>query len=421
MILTSETQNFIRLHADDDVRELALKSDNSRSNEANIDLPFALDQIRGRQIARHKLPSWAAVDGIIYPPHISMEQCSSEVTARYKARVAERFVQKERSCLVDITGGFGVDFSYLAQGFGRCVYVERQEHLCEIARHNMPLLGLSHAEVVCGDGVEWMKGQSEGAEAQSEVRNTSPTTHTPFIFLDPARRDSHGNRTYAIGDCTPDVLSFIDELAEKSEAVMIKLSPMLDWHATVEDINRAVSGHDAVREVHIISTANECKELLIIVSKKCNSPISIHCVNDEQIFTYVESEPYSRLPHASPSAGNWLFVPNSSIMKAGCFIQLGQEFNLSQLSSNSHLFVSEHEVDGFPGKCYEIIAVSSMNKKELRTALQGIEQANIATRNFPLSPDQLRKRLKLRDGGDVYIFATTTEDKQHMLYFTKKK
>lgn len=410
MNISPSTSEFIRSHADDDIRLLAL----SAKKDADLDLPFALDQIRGRQIAHHKLPLWAAVDGIIYPPHISMEQCSSEVTARYKARVAERFVQKERCCLVDITGGFGVDFSYLAQGFGRCVYVERQEHLCEIARHNMPLLGLSHAEVVCGDGVEWIKGQSEGTEA-------SPTTHTPFIFLDPARRDTHGNRTYAIGDCTPDVLSFIDELAEKADAVMIKLSPMLDWHVTVEDINRAVEGHDAVREVHIISTANECKELLILVSKKCNSPISIHCVNDEQIFTYVEYEPYSRLPHVSPSAGNWLFVPNSSIMKAGCFIQVGQKFNLSQLSSNSHLFVSEHEVDGFPGKCYEIIAVSTMNKKELHTALQGIEQANIATRNFPLSPDQLRKRLKLRDGGDVYIFATTTEDKQHMLYFTKKK
>lgn len=410
MNISPSTSEFIRSHADDDIRLLAL----SAKKDADLDLPFALDQIRGRQIAHHKLPSWAAVDGIIYPPHISMEQCSSEVTARYKARVAERFVQKERCCLVDITGGFGVDFSYLAQGFGRCVYVERQEHLCEIARHNMPLLGLSHAEVVCGDGVEWIKGQSEGTE-------TSPTTHTPFIFLDPARRDSHGNRTYAIGDCTPDVLSFIDELAEKADAVMIKLSPMLDWHVTVEDINRAVKGHDAVREVHIISTANECKELLILVSKKCNSPISIHCVNDEQIFTYVESEPYSRLPHASPSAGNWLFVPNSSIMKAGCFIQVGQKFNLSQLSSNSHLFIADHEVEGFPGKCYEIIAVSTMNKKELRTALQGIEQANIATRNFPLSPDQLRKRLKLRDGGDVYIFATTTEDKQHMLYITKKK
>ncbi len=428
MNITPDTIEFIRSHAEDDIRLLAL----SAAKNASIDLPFALDQIRGRQIARHKLPSWAAVDGIIYPPHISMEQCSSEQTARYKAGVLATYIKKEEAVFVDITGGFGVDFSYLAQDFSRCVYVERQEHLCEIARHNFPLLDLPEAEVVCGDGVEWIKGQVEDCISPPNVTTPSPSgegkgrgTNLAF-FIDPARRDSHGNRTYAIGDCTPDIIGFIDEMTEKASVVMIKLSPMLDWHATVNDINRAVKGNDAVREVHIISTANECKELLIIVSTKRKDPLKVFCVNDEQVFSFSPSSSPSNVTTPSPSGegkgrgATHLFIPNASIMKAGCFDQVGWHFDVNQISGNSHIFVADHDIADFPGKSYRNSSISSMNKKELRKALDGITQANIATRNFPLSPEQLRKRLKLRDGGDIYIFATTTADQQHVLYITRR-
>lgn len=210
---------------------------------------------------------------------------------------------------------------------------------------------------------------------------------------------------------------------------------MLDWHATVNDINRAVKGHDAVREVHIVSTANECKELLILVSTHSTEILKVFCVNEEQVFTFTPSMSSSNVTTPSPSRGGLgrgaagglgrgassvLLVPNASVMKAGCFDEIESRYGVFQISRNSHLFVSDHEVEDFPGKCYEIIAISSMNKKELRKVLQGMERANIATRNFPLSPEQLRKRLKLRDGGDVYIFATTTKEKEHMLYVTRK-
>ncbi len=197
------TADFIRSHADDDIRQLALKG----TKDPDIDLPFALDQIAGRQTARRKLPSWAASNEIIFPPHLSMEQCSSEQTARYKAEIAMRLLsQQQKATLVDLTGGFGVDFSFMAQGFQKAIYVERQEHLCNIARHNFEVLGLK-AEVVCGDSVEYLRQMP----------------HADLIFIDPARRDYHGQRTYAISDCTPDIVALRDVLMEKADHVMIKL------------------------------------------------------------------------------------------------------------------------------------------------------------------------------------------------------
>ena len=226
---------FIRQNADADVRQLALRG----TKDPEVDLPFALDQIAGRQTARHKLPSWAAIDGIVYPPHLSMEQCSSEQTARYKARLIG-----SGGTMVDLTGGFGVDFSFLARGFQRAVYVERQEQLCAIARENFRLLGLSQAEVVCADSTDYLQTMSP----------------VDFIYADPARRDNHGARTYGISDCTPDVLALRDLLLSKARRVLLKLSPMLDWRKAVSDL-----GEQYVREVHIVSVGNECKELLLLL------------------------------------------------------------------------------------------------------------------------------------------------------------
>lgn len=409
MEINTQTLSFIKEHCNDDVRKLAL----SVSKDAEIDMPFALDQIQGRQAARRKLPSWAAMDHVIYPPHISMEQCSSEFTAKYKVGIINRFINAKDSIFVDVTGGFGVDFSYLAQGFLSSVYIERQEHLCDIARHNMPLLGLHNATIVCGDGSDYLKSME--------------LAHPLAVFIDPARRDINGKRTYAISDCAPDILGFIDELAQKAEVILIKLSPMLDWHATISDINKAVKGDSAVREVHIISTGNECKELLIVVSTRSASPLRIYCVNDENDFSFYNEECDSTPAIAYPEnllSGKddnlALYVPNASIMKAGCFNLISAHFGINQISKNSHLFVGTGEICNFPGRFFHIDAITSMNKKEMKIALQGIENANITTRNFPLSPEQLRKRLKIKDGGDIYIFATTSNKGEHILIITHK-
>lgn len=385
--LVMETKEFIRLHANDDVRQLALQGD----KYPEVDMKFALQQIAGRQKARTKLPSWAAIDGIIYPPHLSMEQCSSEFTARYKAKIAG-----EGSLFVDLTAGFGVDAAWISKGFRRAVTVERQEQLCAISSENFKLLGLNHIEVVCDDDVDYLHGMS----------------HADLIFIDPARRDEHGARTYGLADCTPNVLELIGEMLEKADRIMMKLSPMLDWRKAVADV-----GH--VNEVHIVSVDNECKELILLASRN-EKPLKVICVNDDKVFEFA---PYdvavvSIPPQITP---RYLYEPNASVMKAGCYDLLSERFGLAQLDRNSHLFVSDTDVLDFPGRCFVIDRTTSMNKRELKEALSGIRQANIAVRNFPMSVAQLRERLKLKDGGETYIFATKVANQGLQLFVCRKK
>lgn len=380
------TLDFIREHADDDVRQLALRG----SKMSEVDLAYALEQIAGRQKARTKLPSWASIDGIVYPPHLSMEQCSSEATARYKASIAGK-----GALFVDLTAGFGVDMAFIAQGFQKAVHVERQPQLCAISSENYSLLGLNHIEVVCGDGVEYLHTMN----------------HADLLFIDPARRDEHGGRTYGIADCTPNVLEMLDEMLEKADRVMIKLSPMLDWRKAVSDLGK-------VNEVHIISVDNECKELLLVLSKE-EKPLRVFCVNNDERFEVVEADYPQHLP--IPQNMLYLYEPNASIMKAGCFGLLEQRFEVMQLDKNSHLFVSDKEVIGFPGREFLIEKRTSMNKRELKAALAGVDKANITVRNFPMSVAELRKRLKLKEGGEVYIFATTIANEGHQLLVCRKK
>ncbi len=460
MNISKSTLDFICKHANDDVRKLALSA--KRAEE--LDLSFALDQIAGRQKAKVKLPSWfemantamgegrykvqnedvgkavgenidkALVKGedadernfLVFPPHISMEQCSSEQTARYKKRVLDRVLSSILDCdrsrnahFIDITGGFGVDFSYLAQGFTEATYVERQEHLCEIARHNFPLLGLPHANVICKELESPLKLPILGTDLKRTCNGPETDLQGIVVFIDPARRDTNGNRTYAIGDCTPNILGFIGELLNRTAVVMVKLSPMLDWHQTVEDINRASGSGNAVREVHIVSTQNECKELLLVLSERYESALEVHCVNDDEAFVFTLSE--ANTPVSESRNAERLFVPNASVMKAGCFSEVESRFGVRQIARNSHLFVGGADVEGFPGRVFNILCVTTMNKKELKSALAGIDRANISVRNFPLSPEQLRKRLKIKDGGDIYLFATTTDEEEHVIYITKKE
>lgn len=387
MLANQATLDFIQQHRTDDVRRLALQG----VKHPEVDITLALEQIAGWQKARTKLPSWAARDGIIYPSHLSMEQCSSEATAIYKARIAGKGRR-----FVDLTAGFGVDAAFIAEGFQQVVTIEQQEKLCAITSENYRLLGLSHVEVRCGDGVEYLHSME----------------HADVIFIDPARRDEHGGRTYGIADCTPNVLELREELLVKADRVIIKLSPMLDWRKAVEDLKK-------VNEVHIVSVDNECKELLLVLSGSSKS-LQVFCVNDGQIFTFMPVSTQSFPLPSLPSSFQFLYVPNASIMKAGCFGELAERFQIAPLDKNSHLFVSDSEVSGFPGRCYIIEKITSMNKRELKEALTGIRQANIAVRNFPLSVAELRKRLKLQDGGDTYIFATTVADKGHQLLICHK-
>ena len=511
-IMNQATFDFIRQHQDDDVRQLAFLG----SKYPEVDMPFALDQIRGRKMARVKLPRWASFEGIIYPPHISMEQCSSEQTALYKAELAARllglspsssengeekekesenasnlhlseicefagkgavdskFAKNEATCkkqqilteskenvyetkekphqgdfseeigFVDLTGGFGVDFSYIASRLGvKSMYVERQTHLCEAAKENFGRLGLKNAIVKNGDGIEVLhsfaskKDDAASADDSLGIIYDQPLSllktklGLKLIFIDPARRDDAGNKVVSLKDCTPDVTLLQEEMLSKADYVIIKLSPMLDWH-------RAISELSHVREVHIISVNNECKELLLVLSArnmgvmeassadgevKHAGSLRIYCVNDAQSFVCEELDMESSSVKIAPPVleeMQYLYEPNASLMKAGCFGVLSERYGARMLSKNSHLFVSSEPIVDFPGRSFRIIAISSFNKKELKRHLSGITKANIATRNFPLSVAELRKRLKLKDGGETYIFATTLSDESHVLVITEK-
>ena len=445
--MNQATQDFIRQHQDDDVRQLAFLG----SKYPEVDMPFALDQIRGRKMARVKLPRWASLEGIIYPPHISMEQCSSESTALYKAELAARLLAlpvsssfSEEIGFVDLTGGFGVDFSYIAARLGvKSMYVERQAYLCEAAKENFGRLGLKNAIVKNGDGIEVLHSfHPKKKDAASDDDSLGITYDQPrsllktnpglkIIFIDPARRDDAGNKVVSLKDCTPDVTVLQEEMLSKADYVIIKLSPMLDWH-------RAISELSHVREVHIISVNNECKELLLVLSArnmgdmeassadgevKHAGNLRIYCVNDAQSFVCDESDMESSPVRIAPPVleeMQYLYEPNASLMKAGCFGVLSGRYDVRMLSKNSHLFVSQAPIEAFPGRSFRIIAISSFNKKELKRHLSGITKANIATRNFPLSVAELRKRLKLKDGGETYIFATTLSDESHILVITEK-
>ena len=445
--MNQATQDFIRQHQDDDVRQLAFLG----SKYPEVDMPFALDQIRGRKMARVKLPRWASLEGIIYPPHISMEQCSSESTALYKAELAARLLAlpvsssfSEEIGFVDLTGGFGVDFSYIAARLGvKSMYVERQAYLCEAAKENFGRLGLKNAIVKNGDGIEVLHSfHPKKKDAASDDDSLGITYDQPrsllktnpglkIIFIDPARRDDAGNKVVSLKDCTPDVTVLQEEMLSKADYVIIKLSPMLDWH-------RAISELSHVREVHIISVNNECKELLLVLSArnmgdmeassadgevKHAGNLRIYCVNDAQSFVCDELDMESSSVIIAPPVleeMQYLYEPNASLMKAGCFSVLSERYGARMLSKNSHLFVSSEPIAAFPGRSFRIIAISSFNKKELKRHLSGITKANIATRNFPLSVAELRKRLKLKDGGETYIFATTLSDESHILVITEK-
>lgn len=397
------TAEFIREYRERDIRQLALQA----NRFPDVDMPYALDQIQGWQIARRKLPKWAACDGVIFPPHLSMEQCSSEPTAQYKLNLAMEWASRvgHASRMTDLTGGFGVDFSFTSCAFTAATYVERNEQLCHIVEHNLPLLGLNNATVVCADAVEYLS-------------TIEPQT---MLFLDPARRDEHGAKTVMLADCTPDVVQLLPKLLEKSRFTMLKLSPMLDWHKAVDDLQ------GTVREVHIVSVGGECKELLLVLSTVVESELKVYCADlstasdTSSLFVYT---PGSSAPVVNSKLktqnSKFLHEPNASIMKAGCFDELAAAYGVSPVSRNSHLFLSDEPVEDFPGRSFVVERVTTMNKGELRKALVGIEKANIATRNFPLTVAELRKRLKIKDGGDVYIFATTTAEGEHLLLISRK-
>lgn len=440
-----DTWDFIRKHAQDDVRKLALK----RPTNPNVDLKEALVQIEGYQTARKKLPLWAENPQLVYPPRISMEQCSSETTALYKQQVVRRLLQGLSGPLsmADMTGGFGIDFSYLAPLFDRAYYIEQQEILCRIAQHNLKVLGLKQAEVLHGDGVERMPEQA-------------PLT---LVFIDPARRDQQGKKTVALSDCTPDLSAIQERIRSCSRFCMAKLSPMLDIHQALQELK-------GVSEVHVVSVDNECKELLLIlasgetenttgfataekrqetddnlasatekaeevaankledasttsISKQSNvkkpAETRICCINlqkgEQQTFEYTAQEEASAEAVYTDQPGAYLYEPNTSLLKAGAYKCLCARFGVRKLHPNSHLYTSDTLCADFPGRRFRVTGSRTFSKQDLKQIARDIPQANITIRNFPSTVQELRKKLKIKEGGDRYLFATTLKNEQRII------
>ena len=395
-------QEFILSHRQDKVEELAL-----RKVPEEVDLRFCLQQIQGWQLARHKLPSWSHGEGILYPPKLSMEQCSSEQTGLYKKDLVSRKIHAEaRQSMADLTGGFGVDFSFLASLFQEATYVECQEQLCRVASHNLPLLGLPEAHVVQADSKDYLSSMNE----------------VDFLFLDPARRDESGRKTVALSDCTPCVPDLLPLLLKKAKMVMLKLSPMLD-------ISQALRELGGVEEVHVLSVDGECKELLLCVNGSfMGTPLMVASGLSTKGGKTFRIKAKTLLPTSSQGdvreedlqQGLYLYEPDAAVLKAGLQDVLPDRYGVRKLHPFSNLYISSSLVDDFPGRCFVLQNWSRFGKKELKAFLREIPQANLAVRNFPKTVAELRREWKLREGGSKYLFATTLSDGSHILLCNTK-
>lgn len=373
--------DFILQHRNDDPRDLALR----QSRYPDVDIPYVVQQISAWQTAKKKLPLWADTEGIEFPVHLSMEQCSSQLTAEYKASIIPNL-----DSVTDLTAGFGVDATMFGRKAKHLTYIERNEELCRIANNNLPLLGIPDFEILNADGTELL----------------SSLPHQSLLYLDPARRDEHGGKTVQICDCTPDVTQLQDKLLEKADYVMIKLSPMLD----IANVTRELK---CIHEIHIVSVDNECKEILVILSKEAKE-LTTHCINltknGQQTFSVHDNE-REAVCNFSTEVSTYLYEPNVSIMKAGCFRSLAQTYNVAKLHPSSHLYTSDELCPDFPGRIFRTEAVHTFKDK----ALKQIKKANLTVRNFPSSVADLRKRLKISEGGDTYLFATTLADESKVI------
>ena len=430
-----DNKEFVRKHLNDDVNKLAL----SKFPE-EIDKQFVIRQIQARQVLSKKLPSWAESDELVFPKKLSLEQCSSELTAKYKALLLStnphessrkisdnscilvdekeirvntcRSVEK-KGILVDLTGGMGVDTSFLSDNFDKTYYVEMQEELCDIARHNFKILN-KNIEVVNDNAEHFLTTCGE----------------VDCIYLDPARRDENGRKMVSLHDCSPDVAELQDVLFEKAKTVMVKLSPMLDIDIVKKELKN-------IKEIHIVAVKNECKEILVILGQQTlpiahGSQLIATDLREKWNFSFTEDEEQNAEWTLADKVGRYLYEPGAAFMKAGCFKLLSQKYNLDKLHRNSHLYTSDVLVPDFPGRIFEVINVVPFDKKAKKNLWETTSlssqliahgsqpKASIAVRNFPLSAEELKKNLGLQDGGDFYIFGTTMKGEKKIVVLTKK-
>ena len=415
MNINEITRQYISAHASDDVSHLALHP----SKDPQVDMAVAIQQIAGRQKAKEKLPEWYATEGILYPKKVSMEQCSSSQTAEYKASLVEG------DSFADFSGGFGVDTAAFAKKFTKGYYVEPQQELCKLFQHNCKALDINNVDIISGTMED----------------NLASIEHVDMIYLDPSRRDTHGRRVVSLADCTPNLLKWRSALLERCNILMVKTSPMIDIYQTLRDLPETYA-------VHVVAVEGECKEVVFLLTKnasvngvcrdakfcvstkgtnECNVPttgtngrdiprtaptiiaVDINKSTTTRVQTTLETE-RTTPPHIATELGTYLYEPNAAVMKAGIFNTLSQQFQISKLAKNTNLFTSNDLHENFPGRVFHIEAVHEFHPRNTAKALSHLASASIAMRNFPLSAEELRKTLKIKDGNAGYLFGCTLSD-----------
>ena len=406
--MNTATRDFIEKHLNDDVRQLALQK-----LPDDVDKMLVLNQIEAQQLLSKKVPSWAYNPDLLFPKHLSIEQCSSELTAKYKTSIIEG-----GDTFVDLTGGLGIDSYFLSEKFKTSYYVENQKDLCELAEHNFGVLGRK-IMVVNSDAETFLN------DLLSHRGNACVV-----LYIDPARRDIYNRKMVSLHDCSPDVIElqrrFLSSTGVETDAnpsqkpiqqILIKVSPMLDISLITNELQN-------ISEIHIVSVKNECKEILIKIEPGFEREIKYFCVNfigndlkSSQSFEFSESSANSKF---APTIHHYLYEPNASLMKSGVFKLISQRFGIEKLHVNSHLYTSDNLISDFPGRIFEVVGFAPFNKKIKKELLNDITEASVATRNFPLSANELRKTLNLKESDTNFVFGTTLMGKKKVVILAKK-
>ena len=393
--MTPALMAFIQAHLSDDPDRLLL----SASRYPEIDMPFVVAQITARRQIKEKLPTWYQQEQLLFPAKIAAEQCSSEQTALYKQQLVT-----EEDTLCDLTGGLGIDSYYFSRRVKQVYYIERFPSYCEVARANMATLGARNVAVLEGDSTQWL----------------DQLPAIDVFYVDPARRGEGNKRMFALSDCEPDLTQLLPRLLAKAPRVIAKLSPMADLRQTLALL-------PTTQAIHILSVKNECKELLFVIGREPReSAVPIHCVHltkqaasDECFVCSLEAEQQAA-SHLATTLRRYLYEPNASVLKAGAFKQVACQFPVEKLQVSSHLYTSDHYLDRFPGRRFEVDEVIPFHSKSCKQLAGQSLQANVTTRNFPLTVEALRKKCRIREGGDIYLFATTGPKEDQLLIRTHK-
>lgn len=394
--MTSDLSTLVFKHLHDDVQQLALQR-NRYPHLSDADFRFFLQQIEGRQRTRDKLPTFAQKADWWYPVRLSCEQCSSEATARYKMQIIQSFNSQPSTfnTLIDLTGGYGIDTFFMAQHAEQAHYVERNAELCAIAEHNFSLYR-PHIQIHNTTAEEFL--------SSLPLYNIQyPTSHT-LIYLDPARRSQSGSKVFRIEDCEPNVTNLLPALRKHASHILIKFSPMLDITAALR-----VLGKDW--DTHIVAVHNEVKEVLLTTGANTIHAVNICATHTDRFVFSHEDEKNAPMQIAS-DIKQYIYEPNAAIIKAGAYRLIGERYGLQKLDTNTHLYTSNTLLPDFPGRVWEVIDAEIKDPKK---QLDAQAKYSIISRNYPLSPDQLRKKYKLKDGDEYYLIAARHNAKPKLI------